>query len=39
VKTGFFKQVMELKMQRKNPGSALWVGKHLFQQPFPAQNV
>jgi hypothetical protein len=23
LKTGFFKQVMELKIQRKNPGSAL----------------
>jgi hypothetical protein len=26
LKTGFFKQVMELKIQRKNPGSPLLSG-------------
>jgi hypothetical protein len=24
LKTGFFRQVRELKIQKKNPGSALW---------------
>jgi hypothetical protein len=31
LKTGFFRQVRELQMQRKNPGSALWwVNQHVF---------
>ncbi len=31
LKTGFFRQVRELQMQRKNPGSALWwVNQHDF---------
>jgi hypothetical protein len=30
LKTSFFRQVRELKIQRKNPGSALWKGLHLF---------
>jgi hypothetical protein len=29
MKTGFFRQVMELKIQRKNPGSALWLDNHV----------
>jgi hypothetical protein len=27
LKTGFFREVRELKIQRKNPGSALQIGR------------
>ncbi len=30
LKTGFFRQVRELKIQRKNPGSALWLWRGLY---------
>jgi hypothetical protein len=29
MKTGFFGQVMQLKIQRKNPGGALWLENHV----------
>jgi hypothetical protein len=29
MKTGFFTQEVELKIQRKNPGSALWLDNHV----------
>jgi hypothetical protein len=29
MKTGFFTQEVELKIQRKNPGSALWLHNHV----------
>jgi hypothetical protein len=36
LKTGFFRQVRELKIQRKNPGSALCPVK--LQETFDGQN-
>jgi hypothetical protein len=46
LKTGFFRQVRELKIQRKNPGGALHIGEdfgyrtvQIYYPPWPLQGI